>query len=82
MLLQGFAAVETNFRMYSYSTSKLNREILRLLSMVNYCISYNIVKILVNKYTRVVLAQVSNPTRRVNKSSIYNITMVLYFYVT
>ncbi|OAY24793.1 general transcription and DNA repair factor IIH subunit TFB2 [Manihot esculenta] len=33
---QGFVVVETNFRMYAYSTSKLHCEILRLFSRVEY----------------------------------------------
>ncbi|CAK9152518.1 unnamed protein product [Ilex paraguariensis] len=33
---QGFVVVETNFRMYAYSTSKLHCEILRLFSSVEY----------------------------------------------
>ncbi|KAK1308746.1 hypothetical protein QJS10_CPA09g01599 [Acorus calamus] len=33
---QGFVVVETNFRMYSYSTSKLHCEILRLFSRIEY----------------------------------------------
>ncbi|XP_039068436.1 general transcription and DNA repair factor IIH subunit TFB2-like [Hibiscus syriacus] len=33
---QGFVVVETNFRMYSYSSSKLHCEILRLFSRVEY----------------------------------------------
>ncbi|KAK8664745.1 hypothetical protein V6N13_084521 [Hibiscus sabdariffa] len=33
---QGFVVVETNFRMYSYSSSKLHTEILRLFSRVEY----------------------------------------------
>ncbi|OEL16857.1 RNA polymerase II transcription factor B subunit 2 [Dichanthelium oligosanthes] len=35
-LQQGFVVVETNFRMYAYSTSKLHCEILRLFSRVEY----------------------------------------------
>lgn len=33
---QGFVVVETNFRMYAYSTSKLHCEILRLFSRIEY----------------------------------------------
>ncbi|CAI9106700.1 OLC1v1005913C2 [Oldenlandia corymbosa var. corymbosa] len=33
---QGFVVIETNFRMYAYSTSKLHSEILRLFSRVEY----------------------------------------------
>ncbi|EEF43256.1 general transcription and DNA repair factor IIH subunit TFB2 isoform X1 [Ricinus communis] len=33
---QGFVVVETNFRMYAYSTSKLHCEIMRLFSRVEY----------------------------------------------
>ncbi|XP_074580172.1 general transcription and DNA repair factor IIH subunit TFB2 [Curcuma longa] len=33
---EGFVVVETNFRMYSYSTSKLYSEILRLFSRIEY----------------------------------------------
>ncbi|KAK6932556.1 Transcription factor TFIIH subunit p52/Tfb2 [Dillenia turbinata] len=33
---QGFVVVETNFRMYAYSSSKLNCEILRLFSRIEY----------------------------------------------
>ncbi|KAI0497058.1 hypothetical protein KFK09_023386 [Dendrobium nobile] len=33
---QGFVVVETNFRMYAYSTSKLHSEILRLFSRIEY----------------------------------------------
>ncbi|KAJ4703458.1 RNA polymerase II transcription factor B subunit 2 [Melia azedarach] len=33
---EGFVVVETNFRMYAYSTSKLHTEILRLFSRVEY----------------------------------------------
>ncbi|GER26888.1 transcription factor-related [Striga asiatica] len=33
---QGFVVVETNFRMYAYSTSKLHCEILRLFSKIEY----------------------------------------------
>ncbi|GMI93416.1 hypothetical protein like AT4G17020 [Hibiscus trionum] len=33
---EGFVVVETNFRMYSYSTSKLHCELLRLFSRVEY----------------------------------------------
>ncbi|KAL5575425.1 hypothetical protein UlMin_017124 [Ulmus minor] len=33
---QGFVVVETNFRMYAYSTSKLHVEILRLFSRIEY----------------------------------------------
>ncbi|XP_062096684.1 general transcription and DNA repair factor IIH subunit TFB2 isoform X2 [Humulus lupulus] len=35
-LQQGFVVVETNFRLYAYSTSKLHCEILRLFSRVEY----------------------------------------------
>uniref|UniRef100_A0A0E0KWW8 RNA polymerase II transcription factor B subunit 2 n=1 Tax=Oryza punctata TaxID=4537 RepID=A0A0E0KWW8_ORYPU len=35
-LQQGFVVVETNFRMYAYSTSRLHCEILRLFSRVEY----------------------------------------------
>ncbi|KAK9211497.1 hypothetical protein WN943_000874 [Citrus x changshan-huyou] len=33
---EGFVVVETNFRMYAYSTSKLHYEILRLFSKIEY----------------------------------------------
>ncbi|KDO50856.1 hypothetical protein CISIN_1g0154403mg, partial [Citrus sinensis] len=33
---EGFVVVETNFRMYAYSTSKLHCEILRLFSKIEY----------------------------------------------
>lgn len=33
---QGFVVVETNFRLYAYSTSKLHSEILRLFSRIEY----------------------------------------------
>ncbi|KAG8383513.1 hypothetical protein BUALT_Bualt04G0021200 [Buddleja alternifolia] len=78
---QGFVVVETNFRMYAYSTSKLHCEILRLFSRIEYQLP-NLIVCAINKESLYKAFQNGITADQASIATLHNGKIHLFFFQT